>query len=278
MDLRADGIDPPSNIKSMKNYYHQAAAELQQELLTNRIVFDIETMGAADEELVRSIHPPYPDFDPDGVKTGNCRIQAEIDEKIEKARAAHADQEVQYWAEKMEKRALSPETGRILTIGYLRASEPDAAAIIEDGRGDEALLIQRFWNGFEKLQVDRGKRIGWNSGAGMNVGFDLGYLIKRSWILGIPIPRGVTKGRFISDVFVDLMQEWGMHQFRAFAKLDVCSRVLGIGNKTDCQQCTGGQFAEWYLDTERREEAIRYAKLDLTLTRDIYLRLFTPNF
>lgn len=258
----------------MNNYRSQ---NLSFPTLENRIVFDIETMGAADEDLVRAINPPYPPFDPNGVKTGNCRSQKEVDEKIEKARIAHADQEAQYWEEKMEKRALSPETGRILTIGYLRASEPDEAAIIEDGGGDETVLVQRFWNGFEKLQVDCGKLIGWNSGAGMSVGFDLGFLIKRSWILGIPVPQGVTKGRFVSDVFIDLMQEWGMHQFRAFSKLDVCARVLGIGNKTD-QECTGGQFAEWYLDPLKKEEAIGYAKLDLTLTRDIYLRLLNPNF
>ena len=47
----------------------------------------------------------------------------------------------------------------------------------------------------------------------MSVGFDLGFLIKRSWILGIPIPKSVMSGRFVSSVFVDLMQEWGLHQF-----------------------------------------------------------------
>lgn len=82
------------------NKYH--TQKLDHLILTNRIIYDIETMGSADEELVRAIKPPYPDFDPDGVKTGNCSTQAEVDEKIEQARAAHADQEKKYWAEKME--------------------------------------------------------------------------------------------------------------------------------------------------------------------------------
>ena len=80
------------------------------------------------------------------------------------------------------------------------------------------------------------------------------------------------KGRFVSDVFIDLMQVWGLHQYRAYAKLDHCARVLGLGNKTE-QECTGADFAAWYLDPERRNEAIAYAKLDLVLTRAVYQRL-----
>lgn len=256
---------------------NQTNASHDCDLLYHRIVFDIETEGAASEELVRAISPAYPPFDAEGVKTGNCRSDKAIAAKIEQARAAHAEQEIKYWEEKMENRALSPETGRILTIGYLRVSEDDSAAIIDDGGGDEARLIRRFWKGYEKTRIEGGRLIGWNSGAGMSVGFDLGYLIKRSWILGVQMPREVIKGRFVSNVFVDLMQEWGLNQFRAFAKLDACARVLGIGNKTD-QACTGGQFADWYHDPARREEAIAYAKLDLILTREIYLRLLGQHY
>lgn len=239
----------------------------------HHIIYDIETEGAADEQFVRAIHPAYPEFDSAAVKMGNCRTPEAAAERVEAARLAHADQEQQYWAEKMEKRALSAETGRVLTIGYLRVSESDDTAIIDDGGGDERQLIRRFWKGFEHVAANRGHLIGWNSGGGMSVGFDLGFLIKRSWILGISLPPSATKGRFVNEVFIDLMQAWGMHQFRAYAKLDVCARVLGIGNKTD-QACTGGQFAKWYRDPDLREQAITYAKLDLILTRQIYLRLF----
>jgi hypothetical protein len=41
--------------------------------LSNHVIYDIETAGAASEELVRAINPPYPEFDPSGVKTGDCR-------------------------------------------------------------------------------------------------------------------------------------------------------------------------------------------------------------
>jgi hypothetical protein len=68
------------------------------------------------------------------------------------------------------------------------------------------------------------------------------------------------------------MQVWSVHEFRKFAKLDACARVLGLGNKTD-QACCGAEFAKWYRDPKRHEEAKKYGLLDLTLTRDIYLRL-----
>jgi len=260
------------------NNSHQDPAlrrELLRERLYHHIVWDIETEPdpRANEEYVRSITKPYPDFDPESVKTGNCRTEKECQDKIAEAQAAHAQQEAAYWTEKMTKRALAPETGKILTIGYLRASEPDSSAVIDDAGGDEKRLIQRFWRGYEVVHGNGGKYIGWNSGAGMNVGFDLKMLIVRSWIHGVPIPKSVMKGRFISDTYIDLMQYYGCFAFRAFNKLDTVSRVLGLGNKTD-QECTGAQFSEWYHDPARHDEAIAYAVQDLVLTRAIYLRLF----
>lgn len=242
------------------------------------IIYDIETEASADEDLVRAINPPYPAFDPSGVKTGNCRTPREAEQKVGSARLAHSEQEANYWSEKMVRRALAAETGRVLTIGYLRVSEQDDCAVIDDGGGDESLLIRKFWKGFDLLRAKRGHYIGWNSGGGMSTGFDLGFLIKRSWILGLPIPEEVMKGRFVHEVFIDLMQEWSLYQFKTFAKLDHCARVLGLGSKAE-QECTGADFASWYRDPGRREEALSYAKLDLTLTRAIYTKLFqgTPT-
>lgn len=237
------------------------------------IIWDIETEGAADEEFVRAITPPYPEFDADGVKTGDCKTDEAKAAKVERARQAHADQEEKYWAEKMEKRALRPETGRILTIGYLRADQPTEKAILDDADLDETRLLRRFWNVFQRTRSEGGKIIGWNSGGGMTCGFDLAYCIKRSWILGVPVPSGVTKGRFVCDTFVDLMQQWTLFGFKEFAKLDHCARVLGLGNKTEQEVC-GATFAAWYRSGgQKKEKAVYYGKLDLVLTRDIYLRL-----
>ena len=60
----------------------------------NHVIYDIETMGAADEDLVRAINAPFPEFDPAGVKTGDCRTEEAKIAKIEAARRSHAEQEI----------------------------------------------------------------------------------------------------------------------------------------------------------------------------------------
>lgn len=231
------------------------------------VVFDIETEGNADIELIQSINPPYPPFSPEWVKCGNCKTDAEKADKIETARFAHEEQEKAHWQEKLEKAALSAETGRIITIGYLPVGAYDNEAYLDDAGLDETKLLRRFWAGYEKVVRQRGRIVGWNSN-----GFDVPFIIKRSWILGVPVPSNVYRGKWISDTFIDLMQLWSVHEFRKFAKLDHCARVLGLGNKTD-QACTGAQFAKWYRDPQRHEQAKEYGLLDLVLTRKIYERL-----
>lgn len=231
------------------------------------VVFDIETEGNADIDFIRSINPPYPPFSPEGVKCGNCKTGAEKADKIEAARLAHEEQEKAHWQEKLDKAALSAETGRVITIGYLPVGACDDEAYLDDAGFDEQKLLKRFWTGYAKVVRNRGHIVGWNSN-----GFDIPYIIKRSWIIGVPVPPSVFRGRWISDTFLDLMLIWSVHEFRKFAKLDACARILGIGNKTD-QECTGAEFAEWYRDPQRHEQAKEYGLLDLVLTRKIYERL-----
>lgn len=231
------------------------------------VIYDIETEGATSIEFLKEIYPPYPQFVPEGVKCGNLKTQEEKDLKIESARQAHADQEVQHWEAKLEKAALTPETGRVVTIGYLRADAPDEDAVLDDADFDEVRLLKRFWASYRRVRSERGRFVGWNSN-----GFDLPYLIKRSWILGVPVPTDLYRGRWISDTWLDLMTAWTCYGFKEWVKLDVCARILGLGNKTD-QACCGKEFAAWYRDPARHEQAVHYGKLDLTLTRAIYLRM-----
>lgn len=231
------------------------------------VIFDIETEGASTLEFIQEIYPPYPQFVPEGVKCGNLKTEEEREAKIEAARLDHAAQEEAHWAVKLEKAALSAETGRVVTIGYLPVGASDDSAYLDDAGFDEERLLRRFWAGYEKVCGNRGRLVGWNSN-----GFDIPYVIKRSWIVGVPVPSSVFRGRWISDAFLDLMQVWSVHEFKRFAKLDACARVLGLGNKTE-QACCGAEFAKWYRDPERHEEAKRYGLLDLTLTRQIYCAL-----
>lgn len=231
------------------------------------VIFDIETEGASDIDFIRSINPPYPEFSPDAVKCGNCKTDEEKAAKVEAAMLAHDEQEKAHWQEKLDKAALSPEIGRVITIGYLPVAAPDDEAYLDDSGFDEAKLLRRFWKGYEKVVQKRGHILGWNSN-----GFDIPFIVKRSWILGVDVPTTIFRGRWISDTFLDLMQIWSVYEFRKFAKLDHCAKVFGIGNKSE-QACTGAQFAAWYRDPMRHERAKEYGLLDLILSRKIYERL-----
>ena len=231
------------------------------------VIFDIETEGSTSIDFIKEINPPYPDFRPEAIKVGNLKKESEREAKIEIARQAHAEQEIEHWATKLDKAALSPELGRVVTIGYLRADAPDEEAVLDDADFDEARLLRRFWASYKRTYRERGRFVGWNSN-----GFDLPYLIKRSWILGVEVPSTLYKGKWLADTWLDLMAAWTCYGFKEWVKLDVCARILGLGNKTD-QECSGKEFAEWYRDPVRHDQAVHYGKLDLTLTRAIYLRM-----
>jgi hypothetical protein len=234
----------------------------------HHIIFDIETESCENPQWIRELTPDYPEFDESAVKTGDCKTEERRFAKIEVARQQHAEQEEAYWREKIDRAALTPEIGRVVTIGYLAAEAPDEEAILDDADFDEARLLRRWWAVYDRTLRNRGKLIGWNSD-----GFDVPYLVKRSWMLGVPVPSTVWKGRWLNDVFLDLMKLWGCHEFRKFAKLDVASKCLGFEQGKTGQECTGAEFAKWYRDPSRHEQAVSYGKLDLTLTRAIYLRL-----
>lgn len=235
------------------------------------VIFDIETEGSTTLGFIQEINPPYPQFVPDAVKVGNLKTEVEREAKIELARQLHADQEAEHWASKLDKAALTPETGRVVTIGYLRADAPDDSAVLDDADFDEERLLRRFWSSYKRVRSERGRFVGWNSN-----GFDLPYLIKRSWMLQVPVPTDIYRGKWLTDTWLDLMLSWSNYAFREWTKLDVAARILGLGNKTD-QACSGKAFAEWYRDPARHEQAVHYGKLDLTLTRAIYLRMCSTS-
>jgi hypothetical protein len=244
---------------------------------TQMITFDIET-GPLDEETVLEFSPPFQppprqgEFDPASVKVGNLKDQTKIDAKIAEARAAHeksvADYEanvnaayLQHVAQAMEAATLSPTTSSVIVIGY-RAF--DGRIAIDDGGGDERQLIRKFWQKYEKWRVDRRRIVGCNI-----LGFDLPFLIRRSWILGIDVPATVKPGRYFDDLFVDVREAWlcGQRWSDCDSSLDVIARALGVGAKNG----DGAMF--WKLWAEDRDKAVAYLKNDLELAGNAAVRM-----
>lgn len=242
------------------------------------LVFDIETGPLADGELER-LSPPFQpmsvsgakitetEFDPATVKVGNTKDADKITAKIEAARVKYAAEvaaivekvekaRVVHWEKIRGKAALKALTGQVLAIGYLG---PEGGLKGISG-GDEAEILLKFWDIFQEV-VERGNRM-----VGFNIfGFDLPFIIRRSWILGLSFPHKTIweDGRWWSKVFIDLMQVWRLGVYGETISLDTMAKVLGVGGKPD--GVTGADFAR--LWAEDRTVAKQYLINDLKITR-----------
>lgn len=237
------------------------------------IIFDIETGPLPSEQLRQLCEPFTPpqhpgEFDPATVKTGNLKDEAKISAKIDDARAKHAQAvaeyeanakqaETDYWADIEGKAALSPITGRVLAIGYL-STDTDKTILDID---DEQQMLVHFWQQYIRCVHEDRKLVGHNS-----MRFDVRFILRRSWILGVDVPPGVIdRGKWLdAKTFVDTMELWGEP-----VKLDLLGRVFGVGQKPD--GVDGSMFAD-LLKTDR-QVAEAYLKNDLIMTRDIADRM-----
>lgn len=248
------------------------------------LVWDIETGGLPDTELSAICpeyeRPPHPgEFDPASVKVGNLG-EAKAKEKVDAAREAHklavagydaACQQgaEQHFANFKANAALSATTGRVLAIGFQSADNGKFA--IEDGGGDEAALLAKFWTKYRSCRAGDRPR----SMVGCNIfQFDLPFVVRRSWILGVEIPDTVIRdGRFWDAmVFVDLRNVWllGQRWNDCESSLDTMARALGCGSKNG----HGAEFARlWNGTAEERNQAVAYLKNDLAMTAAVAKRL-----
>lgn len=151
--------------------------------------------------------------------------------------------------------ALDATTGRVLAIG---CKKDQSQSIYE---GDEYDLLFNFWL-LVKLEAE--------SIVGHNIfNFDLPFIIRRSWILGVDfeMPKLDRGGKF-----VDTMKVWTCGSYGEYIGLDRLAKCLGIQGKST--ECSGADFARmWNGTQEEREAAKRYLLDDLRVTWDVAVRL-----
>jgi len=171
-----------------------------------------------------------------------------------------------YLAEKRESliadAALSAVTGRVLAVGLLRDADP--WFITDENEGD---LLGKTWR-----ELDCRK-------AGESVvtfcghRFDLPFLARRSWALGVPVPVWFPRdGRFPRRAFTDLAEVWACGDRSETISLDRLAKLVGLPGKTG----DGADFARLFATD--RKAALDYLANDLRLTRAIFERLAFPEY
>jgi hypothetical protein len=269
-------VEPKTKAKSAKSKSEAPAP-------TGPLIFDIETGPEPEEKLRDCFQVDYSkvkdadlidaEFDPDSVKLGQMKdplkIAAKIDgerEKFDKAKAAaveaKANAATDQWREFVDRAALSPITGRVLAIGWIGTNDVIQIWAVDPADADaEKKLLTTFWVSFRECCKTDSPIIGFNS-----LGFDLPFLIRRSWLLGVDVPDDVLSNGRPHRLFIDLMQVWGCGNRQERISLDNLSAFFGHGQKTE--GVNGGDFARLYLSEkpEDREKAIEYLRQDCRLT------------
>lgn len=261
------------------------------------LVFDIETGPAPDWELrelsepFEPVPPPGP-FDPTTVRTGNMKDPEKIQTKIAEAREAYeissrnhaanaAVAEQAYWDDIKSKAPLSPVLGRVLAIGIGEIGgwhsgehvEILAVGDVEDTDA-EADIIDQFWCDWYLPTVQAGYSL-----IGHFIkGFDLPFLIRRSWLLGVDVPPGVMEagGKYYGRQFIDTKEIWecGTRGGNGVpGGLDYVARAFGEWKKTEGM--TGAGFWKAYHsgDREQMELALEYLRNDVRINARVANRM-----
>ncbi len=253
------------------------------------IIFDIET-GSLPIDTLKAILPPFDptslgpapgDFGPASVKLGNIKDPVKIEAKIKEAEAKHRDAaekyasdlekaEPAYWAGILDRAALSAITGEVLAIGY--SGQVDKIQAV-GGDKTEATILAGFWEQYGKARKVNRKLMGWNI-----KGFDIPFLVQRSYIAGVPVPSTVLDPRgYLDQTFVDLSETWraGVRSWpeKGLGQLSTVAKALGLPGKAD--GLTGADFARLFRsdDPAEQQQAIAYLLGDLSITRAIAERI-----
>lgn len=258
-------------------------------------VFDIETAPLDDETLRRLCSPcdlpAHPgEFDPASVRCGNLGgpTSEKGKAKIAEKRAEHAKALVEYgavveqakadhFAKFKNKAALDATTGRVVAIGIMPCPIMGGGpGIIScDARDsanslcDEVSGLKLFWQ-WVGQNIDMQRPM-----VGLNThGFDLPFLVRRSWMLGVPVPHGIRQGRYWNSLFIDLANVWTFGAYKEYIGLNDLAHAFGLEGKVeevDGVAVSGATFYELWRTNRKVAEA--YLMADLRIPSELAVRM-----
>jgi len=208
-------------------------------------ILDIEVIPKPREEILRNA-PPWSEEEA-LTRKGNRTKPETINAFLE-------DDKADYEKTLLEKAALDPATGIVAVVGVWVNGKVTQYTLVNH---TEDILTECALNALASST----QTFGWNIH-----GYDLPFLVKKAWMLGIFVPRHVFNpfSRYtIPDRIIDGMKVWTCGNFKApFTSLDRALRSVGLPGKLD-----GNQFGKlWEEDPEKalaynREELLGQAAL-----------------
>lgn len=194
--------------------------------------------------------------------TANPDAIALLPEPSAPANYKDADKIAQYVSEKKAEQIaqapLDADLGKVIAIAMQFGVENQVEVSLagDPETRTETELIKRFWSAYARAD---GRSCGYNI-----IGFDLPYLLRRSFELGITVPIFPRLAKFQTEPTIDLMgilYNWGTPRGLKW----VCKRY-GIENPLP--ELNGSQVAEMDRETLRK-----YAGNDVYLAVELYKRM-----
>jgi len=198
------------------------------------LFFDIETEANA-EALEYMDEPTAP---------SNWKDPDKIAKYIEEKKAEQAD-----------KAALDADYGKINAIGW-KSDDEEYNAVLLGNPYSEKELVEGFWKLYKK---HNGYSCGYNI-----IGFDLPYLMRRSFGLGIKIPIIPNLAKYRTSPTLDLMMV--LYNWYGYKGLKWVAKRYGLDNPLP--DLEGSQVAEMDTDTLKA-----YVKNDVYLTYQLWERM-----
>ena len=160
----------------------------------------------------------------------------------------------------VKRAALSPLTGKIVAIGYKVPNRQEVLHV-----ANEIELLKEFWRDYDEHARKQGQMIGHNI-----LGFDIPFIIRRSWANKIRVPATVQNGRYLNDRrFIDTMTAFQCgNRTEKFHSLDTVAKFMGFAGKTE----KSGEFFAEILATDPKR-ALAYLAADLQAVEDIAERM-----
>ena len=206
-----------------------------------KIVLDIETLQASKE---------------DWAELRGVELAAKSEGRL------FVDQEEAEQEKEFHKSTFDGTYSRICCIGIIILNDDlsPVEAVAWYG-SNEAEILRQFW---DRMGRDRPKLIITYNG----LGFDLPFIKKRSVIHQVKPTMEINLAKFRTEPVYDVMAVWGSWDFRAFTKLDVLARALGVETKSG----SGSQVAEMWAEDKKKAVA-EYCLQDVYVTYACYCKM-----